>query len=148
MKHTDLIAIEEMPYEEKVIQLFKIFPTDTLYASDLLDSIQRVHKKGINFYSIAESYYSLDMYVDGLGSFKKLWGINVIRDVREYSFSFYIGDSVTKGLDSDSFSKEESNILCERALPFMVSYGHNKDGIPLIIHDFPKFAKFALGYVP
>ena len=64
----------------------------------------------------------------------------------KFSCSIYVPENVF--IFSRYFIKKESDILCERLLPFMLSRGKNKSTIPLIINDFPEFANLAMRYIP
>lgn len=141
--HEILLKIEGMSYVDKVIDLFKIFPGNQRYFEDLLLSVCNA-KRGINVSCISSEIYLVEVYVTGMGTLKKHWEM----DDQVFQFSFCVGDDYGEGILSEPFNKKDSDIFCERALPFMLSYGHNKQDIPLLINDFPEFSKYALEYVP
>jgi hypothetical protein len=145
INHEELLKIDAMSYEDKVTTMFQIFPKNFGYFEELYRSVQ-YDKKDIQLIYCVEHIFYVEIYVLGLGSLKKYWEKNEITDEYIYRFAFCEGDEYGGGVQSDSFDKMSSDIFCRRALPFMMSYGRLKKDIPLIIHDFPEFAKFALGY--
>jgi hypothetical protein len=145
--HEELIRIDSMPFKERVLLMFKMFPGSQAYFEELYLSVQ-YGRKGIKVSYCAEDIYVIDVYVEGLGTLKKHWEEAELDESRIYRFSFCAGEDYGPGVHSGPFNKEKSDIFCERALSFMLSYGHNKRQVPLILHDFPEFAKFALEYVP
>jgi hypothetical protein len=81
-------------------------------------------------------------------SFRKHWERDTYSEKRIYRFSFGTGDLLSTNIVSRVFEKGTSDIFCDRVLPFILSHGENRKNIPLIMHDFPEFAKFALDYNP
>lgn len=145
VSYEEQIRIEEMPFNQRVIQMFKMFPTNPPYFEELYRSV-RYGKRGIRVSFSDDDIYVIDVYVEGLGTLKKHWEDAELEESKIYRFSFCAGEDYSEGVRSDTFQKEASDIFCERALPFMLSYGYDKRRIPLIIHDFPEFAKYALEY--
>jgi len=139
------LKIASMSYTTKIVTLFKIFPKQTPYFMELVRSIE-FEKKGVNFKYAFVGVYFVEMYVEGLGSLRKYWEEDEFDDTLIYRFTFNPGDEYGHGEKSPPFDKESSDLFCDRCLPFMISKG--KTGIPLIIHDFPEYARYALEYLP
>lgn len=144
MNRNELTIIDEMTLDEKVIMLFKLFPKNQSYSEDVIESLPIINKYGIQVIASYQHTYYIDVYVKGLGSFKKHWGVDSLTDGYIYRFSFAEGDHTEIQETSGGFGKEASDKICDRALPFMLSGGEHRRGIPLLLHDFPEFAKFAL----
>jgi hypothetical protein len=147
INHEDLLKIDAMSYEDKVMFMFQIFPKNILYFEELYRSAQ-YGQNGVQLHYCIDHIYYVEFYTIGLGSLKKYWEKDEITDEYIYRFVFCEGDEYSDGAQSDPFNKVNSDIFCKRALPFMMSYGQNKQDLPLIIHDFPEFAKYALEYIP
>jgi hypothetical protein len=146
MNLIELLKINKMTFEKKVLLLFKDFPKKQYVLEEIIKTLPRSSKYGITITASFEYSYYISIYVEGLGSFRKNWEEDIVTDKRTYTFSYSEGDDLSVGKGIFSFGKEESDKICERALPFMLSKGKNRKLIPLIIHDFPEFAKFALEY--
>jgi len=144
--YEEQIKIEEMPFKDRVLLMFKMFPAHVAYFEELYRSV-RYGKKGIKVSFSCEDIYVIDVYIEGLGTLKKYWEEAELDESKIYRFSFCVGEDYGPGVSSEPFEKEASDIFCERALSFMLSYGHDKRQLPLLINVFPEFAKFALGYV-
>jgi hypothetical protein len=147
INHEELLEIDAMSYEDKVHTMFQVFPKSTLYFEELYRSAQ-YGKKNITLQYCTDHIYYIEIYIIGLGSLKKYWEKNEITDEYIYRFTFCEGDEYGTGIQSEPFNKIDSDIICKRALPFFMSYGRIKEDIPLIIHDLPEFAKYALEYTP
>jgi hypothetical protein len=145
INHNELLKIDAMSYENKVITMFQIFPKKLAYFTELFRSA-RYEMNSIKLTFCTEYIHFIEIYIIGFGSLRKYWEKEEITDEYIYRFSFCEGDDYGEGEQSEPFNKEKSDIFCKRALPFMLSYGKLKKEIPLIIHDFPEYAKFALGY--
>ncbi len=146
MNLVELLKINRMPFDKKVFLLFKDFPKRQYVLEEIIKTLPRSSRYGITITASFEYSYNICIFVEGLGSFRKHWEEDMVTDKRLYKFSYSEGEDLGVDKSSESFGKEESDKICERALPFMLSKGKNRKHIPLIIHDFPEFAKFALEY--
>lgn len=129
-------------YGEKILMLLKEFP-----ATSCIEQYQKSEylKEGIQFcleYTTSEAIITLT--VQKLGLIKKY-----VEFVGVYSKNHRFSCSLINDpplVFSKKFYKNESDTMCERLLPFMLSYGKDKSTIPLILNDFPEFANLALRY--
>lgn len=149
MKYTELLKMEEMSFEEKVMDLFMRFPFNQSYSEELYKSIQSNHKRGIQITSFHMNIYWVEIYVENLGTFKKHYDRDSDKGVNNlYRISFAEKDDHGTGTMSDPFLKDDVDRVCKNSLPFMLSQGNDKRLIPLLINDFPFFARYALEYQP
>lgn len=148
MNRDELLQLYDMTFDEKVIMLFKMFPKKQSYIEEVIESFPLINKAGMNISVSHEYVYYISLYVHGLCCFKKYWETAAYTDKKIYRFSYNTGDELTSDIASSEFDKDSSDILCDRVLPFILSRGVNRKSIPLIVHDFPEFAKFALEFNP
>lgn len=148
MNRSELLQLHDMSFEEKVIMLFKLFPKKQSYTEEVLASLPLLNSLGMNLTVSHEYSYYIDLYVSDMCSFRKHWERDDYSDKRIYRFSYGTGDALVPNIMSRVFDKKSSDIFCDRVLPFILSHGEDRKYIPLIVHDFPEFAKFALEYNP
>ncbi len=148
MNRNELMQLHDMTFEEKVIMLFKLFPKKQSYTEEVIESLPLVNSAGMNISVSHEYTYYIDLFVNGMCSFRKHWDRDDYSDKRIYRFSYGTGDALVANIMSPIFDKDSADTLCDRVLPFILSRGANRKSIPLIVHDFPEFAKFALEYNP
>ena len=129
-------------YEEKVILMFKSFPKDKEEYILLFEDLRSIQQEGVMFYYWDNYSRYIDIFVGGVGIFRKRLNLD-----NEYNFVFCI-DNSNKCLSVEKVSMGKADELCERFIPFMLSHGHDRRKIPLLINDFHEFAKFALEYTP
>lgn len=154
LRYNELLKIERMSFEKRIILMFQMYPKNQPYFEELYRSVAFAKSNIKVSYSFSD-VYNVSIYVIGLGTFRKHWEEEDFSDKRIFTFSFIKEEDIhwspTKSdfeVRSKSFNKEESNIICARALPFMVSCGQKKRSLPLLMQDFPDFAGFALSFVP
>jgi hypothetical protein len=146
LRYTEQLKIEAMPYGQKVLKMFQHFPKIDAYFITLYMSSQ-YKKEGIHLTYCSSEIYFVEIDVTGLGRLRKIWE-EIEDNFFAALFSFCTPEDFTPRIEAGPFNKEESDKICKRLLPFMISQGANKEDIPLIINDFPDFAKFALEYIP
>lgn len=147
LKHTEILRLEDMPFESKVIMLFKMFPRNQSYAEQVQELL-RYQKNRVEINCSYSEIYFIEIHVSKLGSFKKIWEEDPLTEEKIYRFSYSVGDEYIDKVVSKELNKAQSDLFCERALPFMLSHGYDRRKIPLLINDFPEFANFALEYSP
>ena len=148
LKPEKILELYDIPVMDRAILLFQSFPGKMTYFEEIFETLKNI-QKGIFFSYTAENIYVVEIYTVGIGTFRMYWEeIDLITKQVGYRFSFSLLDETTKMFTSPGYEKVDADIISSRALPFMVSKGHYKESIPLIIHDFPEFAKFALEYTP
>lgn len=148
MNRSELLQLYDMSYEETVISIFKLFPKKQSYTEEVIKALPSLSKVGYQISVSHEYSYYIDIFISGMCSFRKHWEREDYSDKRIYRFSFGTGDALASNTISRVFEKDTSDIFCDRVLPFIFSRGENRKSIPLIMHDFPEFAKFALDYNP
>lgn len=139
-----------MPLEEKLIELFNLFPRQSAYYDDLLDSIHIPLEKGLKVSVFNEhGVYWVEAYLTGFGTLKKHCDVNSDTGFKwVYSLSFSPGESTNHANELGPLKKDECEEICKKALPFLASFGMDKKLIPLLINDYPEFANRALEYIP
>lgn len=147
MRYLNILKIDEMSLEEKILELFKIFPRQNQYYDDLLQSIRIPRGKGLSISSFHQGIYWLEIYLEGFGTFKKHWEIDTDGYKGVYSVSFSPGESTKSANELGPLELDKCNKICEKVISFMSSYGKDKKLIPLLVNDYPAFAKFALEFV-
>lgn len=145
MNRDELLQLYDMTFDEKVIMLFKMFPKKQSYIEEVIESFPLLHERGIKISSSFDFTYYIEIDTKGLCSFRKYWERDDYTDKRIHRFSYCVEEGdITMHHMSPVFDKASSDLLCDRALPYMLSCGENLRDIPLIMHDFPDFATFAL----
>jgi len=128
--------------KDKVLYTFLNFPESHNF---LIKSQEDLGLRTAGFkldYRFSTSASLVSLSIENIGTFEKYWEVVS----KSYIYAFNVGEYTTAF--SNRFNKEESDIFCRRALPFMLSYGKDKSTIPLLINDFPDFARFAIRYIP
>lgn len=148
LKAEEILNIYGMSTIDRAILLFQSFPGKLTYFEEVFETLRNA-RRGVNFHYIAENAYAVEIYTKGLGTFRMHWEeINIVTEENGYRFSFSILDRLGNSFISKGFDKAKADILSSRVVPFMLSKGNCKKDIPLIIHDFPEFAKYALEFTP
>jgi hypothetical protein len=145
MKADDLLALDEMPDETKIIKLFQYFPFKEYLSEELYKLVEHFNLK-IKIEHQLYPVYFIEISVVNLGTIRKSY--NKEDAPFEYIFMFVAWDEspAYRTVNSSLMNKTLSDVVCSRIIPFMVSQGRNKKDIPLLIHDFSEFAKFAMKY--
>jgi len=131
-----------MSYSKKVIELFKNFPTDSSYVKELYEGLLSERKVGTNIILVRGRISFVELQIFNFASIRKVYPNELIR---EFYISFY-DYSLEKEIISESFSKEEINIIFDYIFPFILTRGKDRIHIPLLLKDFPSFARYALEY--
>lgn len=131
-------------YIEYVIMMFKIFHQDMGKFRILFDMISSDKDKGI-VYNYHYNYSNfLDMHVGGVGLLRLHYDI----DLKKCNLTFKRDNrNLDPEFEKVFNTKMDLDMVCEKILPFLVSKGADKIKIPLVMRDYPSFAKFALEFV-
>lgn len=143
LNYKEQLKIANMTYIDKAIKLFRYFPKEDAYFHALFNSLQ-YSRKYIRFSYSTYGNITLDVDVPNIGILRKHLD-DTEEGVSLFSISFH-RNSNTDFIKTENLNRNDADLVCERALPFLLSNGNNKIGIPLLVNDFPEFAKFALEY--
>ena len=140
-------------YAEKLLWILKDFP-EFLFSGDLYEGAEFPER---DFKVVIEYYVNIEYPTRGshiltlkdIGTYRRSVGIfkKHIGSTGSHLFSFS-PDGGKTFIHSETVSKMISDSICERVIPFLTSCGTDKSTIPLLIHDFPEYASYALNYVP
>jgi hypothetical protein len=154
LKYGELMKIEAMSYEDRVIKMFQTYPRNLNYLNELSRSIEFA-KKGTKIYYTDSEVFYISAYVEKLGTFRKYWEQADFSNERIFVFSFtpeeemqWSIERIDKEIRSRTCNKQDSDLICERALPFMLSYGKKRRLIPLLLRDFPDYVEYAMSFTP
>lgn len=146
LKYTEQLKIEAMSYGQRVLKMFQHFPKVDAYFQTLYRSV-RYGKPGISFCFSNDTIRFVEIDTGWVGRLRRSYE-EVEDGFFVHIFSFYVSEGIAPSMETGAFLKDQADKMCESLLPFMVSYGDNRVNIPLLVNDFPEFAKFALEYVP
>jgi hypothetical protein len=138
------LQIFYMPYKRKLIELFKNFPSDNSYVKELSEALLSERKIGTNIVQVRGKISYVELQVFKFASIRKVCAECSIDDF----FITFFDYSTEKEIISENFPGEKINALCGYILPFILTCGKDKKYIPLLINDFPSFARYALAYTP
>lgn len=136
------LQIFYMPYNKKVIELFKNFPADSFYVEELYEALLSERRIGTKVILIRGKICSVELQIYNFASIRK---VCLESNKNEFFISYY-DYSIEREITSKNFIGEKINGLCDYIFPFIFTCGKDKRYIPLLLNDFSSFARYALEY--
>jgi hypothetical protein len=146
--------IFRMSLVRKVVEAFVAFPYKRDYVRMLVSNILNdSHEKDMSL----ELSYETSMHISIEVRNKQIAKYYDIDDIpKPYTFTFIpdltdtipnqgsVFDPKYKRLDCDDMDKQDADIVCHAALPFILK--RDRSDIPLLVNIYPEFAKYALAW--